>query len=576
MKIRTRWWVPLVFALVATAACADDGAARAMRDRARLPGLRDTIFSALAYLEDTQIRNRPGKGPLLCDSAEEGDGCKNQMMLNLPFRENIGIPAPPPMQARNRSGEWASQVHFLPKKMGLKGRDFFAVQDTNLFMTAFIGYPLFLFDESALPPGHQFLANMLRLAMKNVESFRRGDAYNFWAELPGVRGSTPRTGPLNIPVQMIEKLASAYLNPRFKGFFAFLCRGQQVPPPFWIEACLDREGNPTGADALFNIPNDADDTATAVAFQYLFAKRFPRDGVTPDRHALSLIQNYRDLDRTKEDGRDTWKGKNTGAFLTWMKDENRPTFEHPEEGVVPLAVNNVDAVVNCNAAFSVALNGLKNLPGYRDSLRLIVAAIRRKTWPEAGLYYPQNMIFPYAASRAFRDGGAREEGMDEAMGKLLADLLALQRDWARRFPDHAGAFPGGEDRSDHLATALGVTSLLNIGRDRASQAGLKEEFDQALQAGVAYLLKVKKLRSPINSSTGARFATKDGKVAIWDSGLFFSASYWDLGHWRSQAFTTAMVLEALTKFALAYDLDQSAFGARRIQLRPNPPSPGRP
>jgi len=160
MMTLRRSGVLLLLCLMATGAMADNGVQKAMRDRGLIPGLRETIFSALAYLEDTQIRNRPGKGPLLCDAAEEGDGAKNQLMLNLPFRENIGIPAPPVMHARNRSGEWASQVHFLPKKMGLKGRDFFAVQDSNLFMTAFIGYPLFLFDESR--PGRRRACTILR------------------------------------------------------------------------------------------------------------------------------------------------------------------------------------------------------------------------------------------------------------------------------------------------------------------------------------------------------------------------------------------------------------------------------
>jgi len=43
----------------------------------------------------------------------------------------------------------------------------------------------------------------------------------------------------------------------------------------------------------------------------------------------------------------------------------------------------------------------------------------------------------------------------------------------------------------------------------------------------------------------------------WHSGLFFSTSFWDLIHWRSEAYTTAIILEALVKFALAYDMDRA-------------------
>ena len=34
------------------------------------------------------------------------------------------------------------------------------------------------------------------------------------------------------------------------------------------------------------------------------------------------ISSFRDADRTWEDPRDTWKGTDSGAFLTWLKEEN--------------------------------------------------------------------------------------------------------------------------------------------------------------------------------------------------------------------------------------------------------------
>ncbi len=215
---------------------------------------------------------------------------------------------------------------------------------------------------------------------------------------------------------------------------------------------------------------------------------------------------------------------------------------------------------------------MRHLPGYRDCLRLIADAIRKQAWPQAGLYYPQFMIFPYAASRAWRDGRAREGEMGEAMDRLLLDLLDIQQSWAKREPQHAGAFPGGEDRSDHLSTALGLTTLLNLGRERAARLAVADRFDQAVTAAARYLIAVRQDRAPINPSTRARFAVGSGKVAFWDSGLFFSASFWDLGHWRSQAFTVAMVLEALTKYAIAYDLDDAPFASRRLKLVPAVPA----
>jgi hypothetical protein len=538
----------------------------AIRQRLADEKLGQTILGALAFLEDRQVR--PRKGNLSCeyDSSDEGDGCKTLLSFNIPFFENIGLPAPKSVIARNRTGEWASYIHFLPNKIGVKGRSPAAVQDSNLFMTAFIAYPLFLFDESGLKPEQRHIEKMLHLAMKNIMSFKRDDAYNFWAVLPGVRGKTPRTGPFNILVSQLELLGNAYLNPKLDKVFAKLAKGQQTPPKFWIASCLDTKANPTGADALFNIPNDADDTSTAVSFQHFYRSLFPGSGVEVDMPALERICDFRDIDRVREDGRDSWKGKNTGAFLTWIKDEKAPVFDNPEIGIIPLAVNNVDVVVNANVLFAMALTGRKDLPGYGDCVRLIRKAAEKRAWPEAGLYYPQNMIFPYTASRAYRDGGAREPEMKQAMQFLLRDLLKQQYYWGQKNPTRKGAFPGGDDKSDHLATALAVTTLLNMGREIAVEGNLAREYDFALRSGVKYLIDQALWKKVKNNETIGKFKTPRDRCANWLSGLFFAASFWDLAHWRSQAFTTAMVLEALTKYALAYDLDDAPAGARRLKL----------
>lgn len=539
---------------------------QAIRQRLADEELGATILGALAYLEDRQVK--PRKGRLSCefDSSDDGDGCKTLLSLNIPFRENLGIPAPNKLVARNRSGEWASYIHFLPNKTGFKGRAPAAVQDSNLFMTAFIAYPLFLFDESGLKPEQRHIDAMLHLAKKNIMSFKRDDAYNFWAVLPGERGKTPRTGPFNIPVSQLEMLGKAYLNPKLDKIFALLAKGQQTPPKFWIENCLDTKANPTGADALFNIPNDADDTSTAVSFQYFYGSRFPEAQVEIDYDALQRICDFRDLNRAREDGRDSWKGKDSGAYLTWIKDENQPVFDKPEIGIIPLAVNNVDVVVNANVLFAMALTGRKDLPGYDDCVRLMLKAAEKRAWPEAGLYYPQNMIFPYTVSRAYRDGGAREPEMKVTMRLLLRDLLKAQYQWGQKNPTRKGAFPGGDDKSDHLSTALAVITLLNMGRETALESGLAREYDFALRSGVKYLIEQAEWKKPKNAETVGKFKTPGNKCAHWLSGLFFAASFWDLAHWRSQAFTTAMVLEALTKYALAYDLDEVPAGARRLRL----------
>ncbi|MFZ2961184.1 MAG: hypothetical protein WA705_30255 [Candidatus Ozemobacteraceae bacterium] len=536
------------------------------RERLAKPGIMETLIGALVYLEDNQIRNRPGRGHPTRDAAGIGDGCKSEMSLNLPFKENLSIPTPPMLKVRNNPGEWSCSVHFLPKRMGFMGRNLVSIQDSNVFMTAFIAYPLFLFDDASLPADRRFLSAMLPLAMSNIEGFRRGEAYNFWATLPGFYGRSPRTGPLNIPVELLNQLGHAYVNQKFDKFFSILARGMKVPPKYWLEQCFNTVINPTGADALFNIPNDADDTSSVVAFQNLYFRHYPGIASPPALDALAVAARYRDIDRAREDGRDGWKGKGTGAYLTWFKDETAPTFDHPENGIIPLGINNVDSVVNANTAFSLALNNLKSLPGYRESLNLLAATIEQRSWPEAGLYYPQYMIFPYTVTRAFRDGGAREGRMVPAMEKLLLDLLDAQTAWGAATPGHEGAFPGGEDRSDHLSTALGLSSLLNIGRATAIRMGQADRYDRAVSAAAAYLIKTARTRDNLYPSTRKAFPSRGIVAKTWDSGLFFAASFWDLGHWRSEPFTVAMAAEALAKYALGYDLDGKPYSSRRLRL----------
>lgn len=542
----------------------------ATQERLGNPALQESILGAIAHLEDTQVRNRPGKGHAGCDATDLGDGAKNEISISLPFRENMALPVLPMLKVHNKPGEWASYVHFLPKRTGFNGRNVVSLQDSNVFMTTFISYPFLFLDDSSLPSERRFITPLLKLAFDNIKSFKRGDAYNFWAVMPGFTGKAPRSGPNNIPVNMIEKLGKSYLNPHLEKFFNWLVRGLKAPPRYWVERCLDPKENPTGADALFNIPNDSDDTATVVAFQRLFAQRFPGTPA-PELDALKSAGNFRDIGRKMEDGRDSWKGKNTGAFLTWMKDENEPTFGTPESGIIPLGVNNVDCVVNANVAFSMALNGLKKEPGYIEALTLLAASVEKHAWPDAGLYYPQYMIFPYTVTRAWRDGGAREGPMPAAMSKLLNDLLNEQEAWGKKNPGRVGAFPGGEDRSDHLSTALGLNSLLNIGREIAERNNLADRYDRGINTAVQYLIRSAKSPAITYNSTRAIFSGKNYKAKTWDSGLFFSASFWDLGQWRSELLTVAIVAEGLMKYALAYDYDRNA-GGKTLRLIADPTS----
>lgn len=531
--------------------------AREVSQRSAEPRIKDTMMGAILYLDDMQIRPRSGPRSSRYDACSEGS-CIPFMYLNMSFLDTY-FPLPNPFTGiKNEVGEWMSTVHFLPKKIGdPDGESVVTLQDSNLFVTAAITYPMFLFSEEKLG-NNQIFRTMRQLAAKNMKKFKRNRSYNFWIEMDGVTGSSKRTGPYNIPMGFIEKLAQSYVDPDKADFWKKFGQGLDVPSRDWIVKIQDRQMNPSGVDAVFNIPNDADDTAIAVAMQKLNSRDLPE--VKVDLTALKELLNHRDIKRSMEDSRDGWKGKDSGAFLTWLRDENLQTFSQPENGVIPLAANNVDCVVNANAIFSIALNGLQSFPGYEEASQLMLRAVEQGEWKrKCGLYYPQRMSFPYSVTRAYRDGGAQSPTMVTAMELLLKDLLDDQR--------NDGSFSGGHDATLDLSTALGVVSLLNIGRSSADKLSLGGRYDRAIRNGIAFLLERRQRHALYNQETLEHYARPPQSLAdetyetvrsrfgySWKSGLFFSASFWDLAQWRSEAYTVSIVLEALAKYLMAYDL----------------------
>jgi len=550
-------------------------------ERANDPEVRKAIMGALIYLDDTQIRDRPGKLSSHYDSSS-GDGCKSGVKVNIPFTKSFTFIPIPGLKAKNEEGEWASYIHAGYEYVGKKnGKFIIGAPDSNLFMTAFVSYPLYLFDEKSLPPEQRVISKMQRMAMGNIDIYKRGEAYSFWKEVPGQTSKSTRTAANNIPTKVLGAIAKMVTKQPWKWITAPFTKAVDATLINWLKVVTDPDENPTGTDAFFNIPNDADDTAVAVAVQKLHSRGYDPDSPDPyynnpdnfrvDLDALKKLEKYRDLNRGKSSKYDSWKGKDTGAYLTWLKDENLDSFGSPESGVIPSGVNLVDDVVNANAVFSMALNDQKESDGYKSAIKLIANSIDKKHWQEVGLYYPQRMIFPYCASRAFRDGGAKDPIMRNAMKKLLNDVLDDQKEFVEKKPKKAGAFPGGIDTTTDLSTALGVIFLLNVGKDVAEEAGLGKEYDKSLKDGIDYLTKNARPHKIKNEDTFNRKKEeieKDDRGLKWQEGLFFAGDPQNLSQWYSQAYTTAMVLEAMGKYTMGYDKGGGGIlDGRRINIQ---------
>jgi hypothetical protein len=522
------------------------------------PEINQTILGALIYLADTQTLDRPGKHSSMhdfCDTASAG--CNSVILINKRQSDSYKerILKLKNFHIRNIIGEWATTVHFLPDKLGsTAGEAKIAIQDSNVFSTAGILYPLYFIDEEALPKSEKFITNIRTSAANSLHLYKRNNSYNFWIESEGETSRFPKTGPLNIPTK-VGKNMGILLTGVFNKLWQRFTKNMDVGGEDWVKRVLDKNENPYGFDAAFNIPNDTDDTSTVVAVQKYHSLFHPEESINPDLAALNEITRFVDKERTIIDERDLWTGThNSGAYLTWLKDENLETFSDPASGIITHGVNNIDCVVNANALFSLALNNAQSWKGFNDAKYLLSRTITEKLWinNKCGLYYPQLMMFPYTISRAYREGGLNDDPvLVNAMGQLLKDILELQYE--------NGAFPGGKDRTHDLPTALAVSAILNIGAETASQHGLLNSYQSSIEKGIQYLISARTLHPVLFPTT---FALNGNNSDLrygykWQSGLYFSTSFWDLAHWRSEPYTAAIILEALVKFVIAYDVKHS-------------------
>jgi hypothetical protein len=470
------------------------------------PELNDTLKGSMTYLKNTQIRNRLGKGDCRYDFSG-GDGCEGKK--------------------NNVEGEWANFINPLvlnsARNRGEKG---VVIQDSNMFVTSAIVYPLYWVSDT-----NGSVDNMREFALKSIRKYKRGEAYSFWPQYTNRRSGDLIIGPVNFRVDDRDTTDSIV------GKFASNILGAFMPwVKEWMTTLLDGEKNPDGFASFLNVPNDADDTSMAMAIETIQAKNDRRN---INLSALTHITKFRDSNRVKHDKRDTWTDKNTGAYLTWLKSEQASLFGDYESGVMPMGVNNVDCVVNANVVFALSLNNMKNAAGYKDSINYLAKMTTSRQWLKGcALYYPQVYTFAYSVTRAYRDGGARSSILGKAMDQLMKDLISVQK-------KEKGNWCSSPDRTCDYATAMAVTSLLNLGEKRAKRLNILEAYTKSISRGINFLVKAK-------SKVNIKVNNIDVSTYRWKGGLFFAAEDYRLGIWRSKALTNAIVVEALAKFGMGY------------------------
>lgn len=163
------------------------------------------------------------------------------------------------------------------------------------------------------------------------------------------------------------------------------------------------------------IPSDADVTATAYATLL--------DDAIYDRGSGSEVDferffiEWRDLGVVPRRLNPSWLPPASGAFLTWL------TYRVQLQPIFP---NDVDLVVNANVLYALARYRRLDVPGVAEAVEFInfvtALGLHRDRLEEITDYYPDNLAFQYAVSRAFHEGPVA--ALESAVAILADDLEA--------------------------------------------------------------------------------------------------------------------------------------------------------
>lgn len=383
------------------------------------------------------------------------------------------------LRVRDEPGDW-------PQRFRLAGSDGFAVRDVSPFTVAFIHHALTAIDDAdptlGLGPGDVERARALR---RRAAGFLRRFESPPGSPDAGTFGFWPPDTDPDRPRPLTEALLMAWLQGPILG-------GDRVPLNLVIYP------------APMAVPTDADVTA-AVAVALRDDARLDGGPEAPVPLA-GFVADWRDLGEVPLRRSPDWLPPASGAFLTWL------AYTAGPPGTAP---NDVDLVVNANVLFALGRLDRLDTPGVADAVALIdavVAAGVHRDEPESITeYYPDNLAFRFAVSRAYGEGGVWQLG---PAVEILADEVEAS---AIHEPDGTAHWDLGAPQLD---TAFAVLTLVHAGRG-----------GELVDAAVAYLIR------------------EQGALGGYDEATFFvaRADGGQVFEFSSRAFTTAMVLEAIVR-----------------------------
>lgn len=376
-------------------------------------------------------------------------------------------------------GQWVARVtSYLPSTVGV-GKFNTPYEEPTAFVAASVANVLA--EIYFLAPEYNSIPPMIRKTVEGFSNYYWDELFNFYPPTTyrGVRVRQPRY---------------MYLAPRFKGFA--------------------------------NIPPDADTTSMSYAtLQYLHKINYGEHSykALPDS-VVNAFSKARDLNR-KAHVYNAGQGQaNTGAFLTWLWDENDPRsprnlFSRPNNGTrVPFGRNDVDCVVNANVLKLLTLTKQTDGPGYQAACKHLNRMAIKKDFFYCGMYYPSRYVLPYTMAEIIHQGGSC---LEPSRDNLIAFLLKKQKKnggWKNKYLS----------RPDRIqSTAWALSALAQLGDPE------NPEHREAVRDAADYL---------------AGMSTKDRHGFVyWPGEVYFAATFVARYPvvWRSSSYTTAVAIKAL-------------------------------
>jgi hypothetical protein len=386
-------------------------------------------------------------------------------------------------------GEWPCYIENL-KTIPLLGKKGKRAYDSNCMLSSLIFN--ILAEYSIKNPDNEQVKKILRDAIGNFEYYKIGDVFHFWHELERAEHLQKKKHKAN---------PEKYYQRRANNFFY---RSRLI-------------------NGMMNLCPDLDDASSVWLSHHLYNTVFGTDSMPIPDSPGKYLDNYADLNRRNESfyNETNRHGSETGAFLTWFRDEKETglRYFYPGKGYyVPFGTNDKDAVVNANIIYSLSILKDTTYPSYRNSAKFINFCFRKNKFTTASNYYPTRYTLHYATSKAFYKGCTR---LKESTDIIYAQLPEQQME--------DGSYPCDIKNNELQATIYALNAMIYL--RLSGYKGLEENIIRAFE----YVM-CKRIQ--------------DDKLCSWPEGVCGSVgSFVRKSHvWKSSAYTTALMLEAISNY----------------------------